>query len=358
MFSISNINQVYCKEMGLSLDDLLILDYFKKGIDNDEFICKIIDNEKYYWLNYGDVINTFPILNIKKDTLYRKLKKLCKANILKHKTLKSGGTYSFYALSNEFHNIFISVKEETKTECSPKTATSNCDAKNSKEKDFKNILNDILTSKTTSPIDDFSVLDLFSYDDENTSIGIDFLSKAKDFFTSLLGLKSLAKYIFNILNKITSLFYNLSKSKDLDINSINRVNNNNNLNTNNCNLDMDFNYNTSKDLNTDTCENELYSYYNDCGFSPLTNVTKSIIDSLSKNYGDETLKNAMTEAVKNNVLNLNYVEGILKNWKNKTQKPTIDNFENKLYKKEKDSFNNFEQRKYDFEQLEKDLLGW
>ncbi|WP_040327265.1 DnaD domain protein [Clostridium ihumii] len=355
MFSISNVNQIYCNELGLSLDDLLILDYLRKGIDNKKFMCKIIDDERYYWINYSDVITFYPILNIKKDTLYRKLKKLCKCDILKHKTLKCGGTYSFYTFGNKFNTIFKNSNEENTNTCSRKTATSNCDSINHKKANFKALLNNMIFSQDK---DNFSILDLFSCDTEDNSYDIDFLSNIKDFFTSILGFKSLAKYIFNILNKITSLFYNLSKSKDLDINSINRVNNNNNLNTNNHSLDMDLNYNTSKDLNTDDFENELYSYYNDCGFGSLTKVTKNILDSLCKNYGDETLKNAMTEAVKNNVLNLNYVEGILKNWKNKTQKPTIDNLETKLYKKEKDSFNNFEQRKYDFDQLEKDLLGW
>ena len=73
-------------------------------------------------------------------------------------------------------------------------------------------------------------LDFNSLSIEFKSNDIVFLSNIKDFFTCTIGLNSLTKYIFNILlNKITSLFYYLYKSKDLYINSINRINNNKNI---------------------------------------------------------------------------------------------------------------------------------
>ena len=64
----------------------------------------------------------------------------------------------------------------------------------------------------------------------------------------------------------------------------------------------------------------------------------------------------------NNNRNLGYVFGILRNWREegRTQdRLKSKEFNNVTGKSNKvDSFNNFEQRKYDFDELEKDLLGW
>ena len=72
-------------------------------------------------------------------------------------------------------------------------------------------------------------------------------------------------------------------------------------------------------------------------------------------------------AVSENIKKLSYIEAILEDWykngiitvgqaesyiKSRAEKRNVRN------SKKEDTFNNYEQRKYDFKDLEKKLLGW
>lgn len=65
-------------------------------------IAKIISDDKYYWIKYDGVIEDIPITKMKKDTVYRRLKKMCKIWVLKHKAVKIGVTYYYYALGRNY----------------------------------------------------------------------------------------------------------------------------------------------------------------------------------------------------------------------------------------------------------------
>ena len=87
------------------------------------------------------------------------------------------------------------------------------------------------------------------------------------------------------------------------------------------------------------------------------------IKSAAFTHGIETVKLAIDKALEVNRPRMNYINGILNNWKVEVypkssrseckNKSTYGSKNNKSLK-----FNNFEARNYDYDRLEKDLLGW
>ena len=97
--------------------------------------------------------------------------------------------------------------------------------------------------------------------------------------------------------------------------------------------------------------------YEELGFGFVNQILVSDIDLLVKEYTAVWVKEALKEANEMGVRNLKYVRGILKNWMSKgfkSEKPKKQSYE----KNEKIGFNNFEPRSYDYDDLEKKLLGW
>lgn len=101
-YSIHGFSQEKAIELELDDRDILILKWFVKFKDSERMISEIISDDKYYWIKYDGVTEDIPITKMKKDTVYRRLKKMCKIGILKHKTVKIGGTYSYYALGRNY----------------------------------------------------------------------------------------------------------------------------------------------------------------------------------------------------------------------------------------------------------------
>lgn len=104
-YSIHGFSQEKAIELELDDRDLLILKWFVKFKDSDKMVSKIISDDKYYWIRYDGVKDDIPISKMKKDTIYRRLKKMCKIGVLKHKTVKQGGTYSYYTLGDKYRTL-------------------------------------------------------------------------------------------------------------------------------------------------------------------------------------------------------------------------------------------------------------
>lgn len=103
----------------------------------------------------------------------------------------------------------------------------------------------------------------------------------------------------------------------------------------------------------------LSSSFEELGFGTINKLIYSDLEIFAKEYTAVWVKAAMEEAVRKGVRNLSYVKAILENWKVngfKAEKPKKSNYS-------KDSknglgFNNFKPREYDYDSLEKKLLGW
>ncbi|GAA0714862.1 hypothetical protein GCM10008904_31010 [Paraclostridium ghonii] len=111
-YTIHGFSQENAIKLGLDDRDLLILRWFVRFKDNGKMTSKIIDGDKYYWIKYEGIIEDLPITNIKSnDSVYRRLKKMSKVKVLKHKTIKAGGTYSYYCLGENYSSLVDTDKK-------------------------------------------------------------------------------------------------------------------------------------------------------------------------------------------------------------------------------------------------------
>lgn len=118
-YTIHGFNQLVAINLGLDINDLLILRYFVDFKDSGSMIRERIDGEEYYWIKYEGIIKELPVLKLKKDTIYRRLKNMCKVEVLRHKTFKKAGTYSFYNIGPKYLSL-ISDSNPNGTERNPK----------------------------------------------------------------------------------------------------------------------------------------------------------------------------------------------------------------------------------------------
>lgn len=103
----------------------------------------------------------------------------------------------------------------------------------------------------------------------------------------------------------------------------------------------------------------LSSSFEELGFGTINKLIYSDLEIFAKEYTAVWVKAAMEEAVRKGVRNLSYVKAILENWKVngfKAEKPKKSNYSKDS--KNELGFNNFKPREYDYESLEKKLLGW
>ncbi|NFF82538.1 DnaD domain protein [Clostridium botulinum] len=76
-------------------------------------------------------------------------------------------------------------------------------------------------------------------------------------------------------------------------------------------------------------------------------------------HGFDNVKMAINKALELNKDNTNYINGILKNWRREGYPSDDKNYKSRVTKNSSNlKFDNFEARKYDYDSLEKRLLGW
>lgn len=114
-YTIFGFNQEKAIENNLDIEDLLILQWITDFVTRVPE--KIINDKKYYWIKYKELLEDIPILGFKsKDRLYRKLNELVERGILIHKTVKAGGTYSYYGFGENYPKLLEAVRKTEKTE--------------------------------------------------------------------------------------------------------------------------------------------------------------------------------------------------------------------------------------------------
>ena len=104
--------------------------------------------------------------------------------------------------------------------------------------------------------------------------------------------------------------------------------------------------------------NKSLLLFEELGFGSISPIIVEDIELLEKEYTEMWVIEALKEASEQGIRNIKYVKGILKNWKArgfKAEKP--QNKKQNKYSKTS-GFNNFEPREYDYDSLEKKLLGW
>ncbi len=115
-FTHLGFSQARAIKMELDDKDLAILRWFIDFKDSKKITKKIFDDEVFYWVKYEAVIEEYPIFKFKKDTVYRRLKGLANKGILKHRTLKQGGVWSYYTLGNKYIELISDKAPEENIE--------------------------------------------------------------------------------------------------------------------------------------------------------------------------------------------------------------------------------------------------
>lgn len=95
-YTILGFSQSKAIENDLDFTDLTLLRYFIDFKDTGKMSTLFQENKIYYWFKYDGFISEYPILSIKNDTVYRRMKKLVDKGFLDHTTYKVGGTFSYY----------------------------------------------------------------------------------------------------------------------------------------------------------------------------------------------------------------------------------------------------------------------
>ena len=105
-------------EYGLDATDATILRYFIDFKDTDKMVHIVINNQPFYWVKYEGIIQEYPLLGLKSaDSVYRRLKKLVGAGLLKHETVKNKGTYSFYGVGDNYLSLISDTEITKKNTC-------------------------------------------------------------------------------------------------------------------------------------------------------------------------------------------------------------------------------------------------
>ena len=88
------------KEIKIDCTDLLILRWFVDFYPN---MMKVeIDGRQYAWVQYKKLLQDLPLLDIKKQALFDRFQKMCEFEMLTHKTVKAGGSFSYYGFGRMY----------------------------------------------------------------------------------------------------------------------------------------------------------------------------------------------------------------------------------------------------------------
>ena len=104
-YTVMGFSQKGLLELELDMADVLILRWFIDFKDTGDMVVKMIDGKPYYWVKYDKALEDLPILPFKKRTIEQRFIRLAKMKVLTHKTVKEGGTYSFYGIGEKYAEL-------------------------------------------------------------------------------------------------------------------------------------------------------------------------------------------------------------------------------------------------------------
>ena len=105
-FTMCGFSQQAALEFGLDTTDLYILRGIVDFMESGRMRTMTLDGERYYWVSYQGIVDDMPLLYIKKDAVYKRLRHICDLGILKKKTVCCGGKYSYYTLGDNFGELY------------------------------------------------------------------------------------------------------------------------------------------------------------------------------------------------------------------------------------------------------------
>lgn len=103
---IHGFNQDRAIELGLSNDELLLLRWFVDFQNTPHMQTMVTADGVFYWVSYDKVLEDLPILQVSKDRLKKKyFNHMIEAQVLQHAHVKNGGSFSYYALGQNYLSL-------------------------------------------------------------------------------------------------------------------------------------------------------------------------------------------------------------------------------------------------------------
>lgn len=91
------------KTIKLDLIDLTIIRWIVDFYPNMK--KTLIEGTEYVWLDYSTFVEDMPLLGLSKQSLYKRCMKMVQLGVLKHATVRSRGTFSYYGLGPEYSRL-------------------------------------------------------------------------------------------------------------------------------------------------------------------------------------------------------------------------------------------------------------
>lgn len=104
-YSFLGYNVKKIMEFNLDVKDLAILRYFDDFMESGKMNYEIIEGVKYYWISYKNIEDELPFLGLGKRSIMMRMLKLRDLGILSHYTKKEGGTFSYYSLGEKYKEL-------------------------------------------------------------------------------------------------------------------------------------------------------------------------------------------------------------------------------------------------------------
>lgn len=104
-YTMLGFSQKASDELGLDILDLAILRWFIDFKNSGTMKTRKLQGENYYWISYKAISEDLHILHLKKDAIYKRLRKMCDAKILKKRIVCEFGKYSFFALDKNYYKL-------------------------------------------------------------------------------------------------------------------------------------------------------------------------------------------------------------------------------------------------------------
>lgn len=112
-YSFLGYNVKKIMEFNLDVKDLAILRYFDDFMESGKMNYEVIEGVKYYWLSYKNIEDELPFLGLGKRSIMMRMLKLRDLDILSHYTKKEGGTFSYYSLGEKYEELlYINTNDD------------------------------------------------------------------------------------------------------------------------------------------------------------------------------------------------------------------------------------------------------
>ena len=142
-------------ELNLDVKDVTILRYFDDFRKSGKMNYEEVDGVKYYWISYQSIENELPFLGLGKRSIMMRMFKLRDLGILSHYTKKEGGTFSFYALGDKYNELISSnvdndEKDNDNSNDNNSNINNNINNGNNNKMNFNNSINNNGVNSTVS----------------------------------------------------------------------------------------------------------------------------------------------------------------------------------------------------------------